>query len=147
MYVLPLLTILTNKGTGVVTSVPSDAPDDYAALIDLKKKDKLREKFGVRDEWVLPFDIVPIIDIPGFGDRTAEKVCADLKIGSQNDTKKLAEAKALVYLKGFTDGVLTVGPHAGKKVGLLQGPGSCSACFFNPAAHPAGPMTCLLSRR
>ena len=25
-------------GTGVVTSVPSDAPDDYAALRDLKKK-------------------------------------------------------------------------------------------------------------
>ena len=26
------------KGTGVVTSVPSDAPDDYAALRDLQKK-------------------------------------------------------------------------------------------------------------
>ena len=25
-------------GTGVVTSVPSDAPDDYAALQDLKRK-------------------------------------------------------------------------------------------------------------
>lgn len=32
VYVLPLLTILTNKGTGVVTSVPSDSPDDYTAL-------------------------------------------------------------------------------------------------------------------
>ncbi len=31
-YVLPLLTILTNKGTGIVTSVPSDSPDDYTAL-------------------------------------------------------------------------------------------------------------------
>ena len=26
-------------GTGVVTSVPSDAPDDYAALQDLKRKE------------------------------------------------------------------------------------------------------------
>ena len=25
-------------GTGIVTSVPSDAPDDYAALRDVKKK-------------------------------------------------------------------------------------------------------------
>ncbi len=33
VYVLPLLTILTNKGTGVVTSVPSDSPDDYTALM------------------------------------------------------------------------------------------------------------------
>lgn len=32
IYVLPLLTILTNKGTGIVTSVPSDSPDDYTAL-------------------------------------------------------------------------------------------------------------------
>ena len=57
IYVLPLLTILTNKGTGVVTSVPSDSPDDYAALTDLKKKPKLREKYGVKDEWVLPFEV------------------------------------------------------------------------------------------
>lgn len=45
------------KGTGVVTSVPSDAPDDYAALMDLRNKPKLREKFGVLDEWVLPFEV------------------------------------------------------------------------------------------
>ena len=57
IYVLPLLTILTNKGTGVVTSVPSDSPDDWAALMDLRRKDKLREKFGVRDEWVLPYEV------------------------------------------------------------------------------------------
>ena len=37
----------------------------------------------------------------------------------QNDTKKLAEAKQLVYLKGFTDGVLIVGEYAGKKVGRV----------------------------
>ena len=32
IYTLPMLTIKDNKGTGVVTSVPSDSPDDYAAL-------------------------------------------------------------------------------------------------------------------
>ncbi len=57
VYVLPLLTILTNKGTGVVTSVPSDSPDDYAALMDLKKKEPLRRKYGVQDDWVLPFEV------------------------------------------------------------------------------------------
>ena len=39
-----------------------------------------------------------------------------MKIQSQNDRDKLDEAKKQVYLKGFTEGVLTVGPHAGKKV-------------------------------
>lgn len=29
VYTLPLLTISMNKGTGVVTSVPSDSPDDF----------------------------------------------------------------------------------------------------------------------
>lgn len=35
IYVWPMLSISMNKGTGVVTSVPSDAPDDYAVLKDL----------------------------------------------------------------------------------------------------------------
>ncbi|KAK3792714.1 hypothetical protein RRG08_065568 [Elysia crispata] len=38
IYTLPMLTIKEEKGTGVVTSVPSDAPDDFAALRDLKNK-------------------------------------------------------------------------------------------------------------
>ena len=38
--------------TGVVTSVPSDSPDDYTALNELKAKPKLREKFSVEDAWV-----------------------------------------------------------------------------------------------
>ncbi|KAJ6847575.1 leucine--tRNA ligase, cytoplasmic [Iris pallida] len=116
IYSLPMLTILTDKGTGIVTSVPSDSPDDFMALQDLKSKPALRAKFGVNDEWVLPFDVVPIINIPEFGDKSAEKVCGDLKIKSQNDKEKLAEAKRLTYLKGFTDGTMLVGEFSGKKV-------------------------------
>ena len=39
IYTLPMLTIKPDKGTGVVTSVPSDSPDDFAALRDLKNKE------------------------------------------------------------------------------------------------------------
>lgn len=60
IYTLPMLTIKEDKGTGIVTSVPSDAPDDYAALRDLKNKPLLREKFGVKDEMVLPYDPVSV---------------------------------------------------------------------------------------
>eukprot|EP00850_Spirogloea_muscicola_P017139 SM000144S00687 [mRNA] locus=s144:372085:383178:+ [translate_table: standard] len=116
IYALPMLTILTDKGTGIVTSVPSDSPDDFMALKDLTSKPALRAKYGVEDKWVLPFSVIPIINIPGFGDIAAEKVCMDLKIKSQNDKENLAEAKRLTYLKGFTDGVMLIGEHKGKKV-------------------------------
>lgn len=116
VYTLPLLTISMGKGTGVVTSVPSDSPDDYAALRDLKQKPALREKYGITEEMVLPFDPVPIVSIPGYGDLSAQAVCDELKIKSQNDKDKLAKAKELVYLKGFYEGVLLVGSQKGSKV-------------------------------
>ncbi|ESQ47006.1 hypothetical protein EUTSA_v10028099mg, partial [Eutrema salsugineum] len=115
IYALPMLTILTNKGTGIVTSVPSVAPDDYMALHDLNAKPKLRAKYGVKDEWI-PSDVVPIINIPEFGDKAAEKVCLDLRIKSQKDKAKLAEAERLTNLKGFTEGTMLVGEFVGRKV-------------------------------
>jgi hypothetical protein len=48
-------------GTGVVTSVPSDAPDDFVALKELKDKPLWREKLGLTTEMVEPFEVVPII--------------------------------------------------------------------------------------
>ncbi|OVA12729.1 Aminoacyl-tRNA synthetase [Macleaya cordata] len=116
IYSLPMLNILTDKGTGIVTSVPSDSPDDYMALQDLKSKPALRAKFGVKNDWVLPFEVVPVINIPEFGEKSAMKVCFDLKIKSQNEKEKLAEAKKLTYLKGFTEGTMLVGEYAGMRV-------------------------------
>ncbi|EHB17701.1 Leucyl-tRNA synthetase, cytoplasmic [Heterocephalus glaber] len=116
IYVLPMLTIKEDKGTGVVTSVPSDAPDDIAALRDLKKKQALRAKYGIRDDMVLPFEPVPVIEIPGLGSLSAVTICDELKIQSQNDREKLAEAKEKLYLKGFYEGVMLVDGFKGQKV-------------------------------
>nr|CAD7393183.1 unnamed protein product [Timema cristinae] len=116
IYTLPMLTIREDKGTGLVTSVPSDSPDDYAALMDLKKKQPFREKYGIKDKMVLPYDPIPILEIPELGKLSAVTLYERLKIQSQNDKDKLQEAKELVYLKGFYDGVMLVGDFRGKKV-------------------------------
>ena len=116
VFTLPLLTISMSKGTGVVTSVPSDAPDDYVSLKALQDKEDFRAKFGITDEMVLPFEIVPIISIEGYGSASAEFMCKKLKITSPNDKAKLTQAKDETYLKGFTLGIMEVGPHKGKKV-------------------------------
>lgn len=122
IYALPMLTIKEDKGTGVVTSVPSDSPDDIAALRDIKKKQALREKYGIEDKMVLPFEPVPIIDIPGYGSLSAPVVCDELKIQSQNDMEKLAEAKEKVYLKGFYEGIMLVEGYKGQKVQDVKKP-------------------------
>ncbi|XP_077984982.1 leucine--tRNA ligase, cytoplasmic-like [Glandiceps talaboti] len=116
IYTLPMLNIKENKGSGIVTSVPSDAPDDYAALRDLKKKQPFREKYSVTDEMVLPFDPIPIIEVPEFGNLSAVTACDMFKVQSQNDKDKLQEAKEKVYLKGFYEGVMIIGDHKGQKV-------------------------------
>ncbi|XP_048776266.2 leucine--tRNA ligase, cytoplasmic-like [Ostrea edulis] len=122
IYTLPMLNIKADKGTGVVTSVPSDAPDDFAALRDLKNKQPFREKYGIKPEMVLPFEPVPIINVPEFGSLSAVTACERLKIQSQNDRDKLQEAKELVYLKGFYDGVMIVKGFEGQKVQDVKKP-------------------------
>lgn len=78
VYVLPLLTITMGKGTGVVTSVPSDAPDDYAALMELKDKPAFREKFGLEDHMVMPFE-VGAMDVLGRSDASRRGSLRELK--------------------------------------------------------------------
>lgn len=116
VYVWPMLSISMNKGTGVVTSVPSDAPDDYAVLVDMHKKKPFREKYGLTDEMVLPYEPWSIIDVPEYSDLSAIKAYTDFKIKSMNDKNQLVKAKDEVYLKGFYAGILKVGEFTGKKV-------------------------------
>ena len=125
VYTLPLLTISMSKGTGVVTSVPSDAPADYAALMDFKTKADMREKYNIDESWVADYEPIPIIDIVEESkeeskgepiNMIAVELCKKMNIKSQKDVKKLAEAKDIAYKKGFHLGVMSIGDYTGVKV-------------------------------
>lgn len=116
VYCLPLPTIKMDKGTGVVTSVPSDAPDDYMMLKDLQTKEGLRKILNVEAEWVMGFEPIPIIEIPGMGNLSAKFCCEEFKVASYKDAENITKAKDKCYGEGFREGVMTVGLGAGKKV-------------------------------
>lgn len=110
--ILPMETVLASKGTGVVTSVPSDSPDDFATVKDLAKK---AAYYSIDAEWAsLP--LVPIISTPTYGEMAAPEIVKTMKIQSPKDTKLLAEAKEAVYREGFYNGTMLIGKYKGEKV-------------------------------
>ena len=112
VYVLPMDTVLATKGTGVVTSVPSDSPDDYAMLMELRKK---AEFYKVDPQWVAK-DPIPVIRAPGFSNMIAEELVHKYKVQSPKDRNALAEAKEVAYKQGFYNGSMLVGSFAGQPV-------------------------------
>lgn len=101
-----------SQGTGVVTSVPSDSPDDYRTLMDLRKK---AEMYKIQPEWAA-IDPIPVLSTEKYGDMAAEVLCTQLKIQSQRDKVALAEAKDLAYKEGFYSGKMIVGDFKGEAV-------------------------------
>lgn len=113
--ILPMESVSEKKGTGVVTSVPSDSPDDYATMKDLAKK---ASYYGIEKEWA-ELDIIPIIRVPQDDsevDLIAKYLVEKLKINSPKDVVQLAEAKDLAYKVGFYQGTMLIGDFKGEKV-------------------------------
>ncbi|KAL8934811.1 MAG: hypothetical protein Q9211_005035 [Gyalolechia sp. 1 TL-2023] len=114
--ILPMDTVSPTKGTGVVTSVPSDSPDDYATVTDLAKK---ADYYGIKKEWA-ELEIVPIVDTPSYGNLAAPFLVKKMKINSPKDTKQLTEAKDLAYKEGYYKGTMMVGDFEGEAVELAK---------------------------
>ncbi|KIW58966.1 leucine-tRNA ligase [Exophiala xenobiotica] len=110
--ILPMETVSATKGTGVVTSVPSDSPDDFATVRDLAKK---ADFYGIKKEWA-ELEIIPIIDTPAYGNLAAKYLVDAKKIQSPKDATLLAEAKDMAYKEGFYNGTMLVGEFKGEKV-------------------------------
>ena len=114
VYLFPMETISMSKGTGIVTSVPSDSPDDYINLLNFKNDEKLRNKWGITEEMI--FEPVHIINLEGFSGLAAKDVVEKLKIKSPKEKEKLQKAKEEVYTQGFYKGIIDIGPYKGQLI-------------------------------
>lgn len=107
-----------DMGTGLVTSVPSDAPDDWIGLADLHNDPDECRKYGLDPEKVRAIQPIPIIDSAEWGTNSAVKLVQQMDIKNQFEREKLEQAKHEIYKHGFYSGVMTdeCGEFAGQPV-------------------------------
>lgn len=122
IIILPSKFCDPNVGTGIVTSVPSDAPADWIGLYDLQRSKEMCDKYNLSFEDINKIKPIEIIDSKELGTLPALKICKDYDINSQDDTEKLELAKKQVYKKGFHTGVMlsSCGKYEGKKVEVAK---------------------------
>ena len=122
VLILPASFVDPNVGTGIVMSVPSHAPYDYAALKEIKEKPELLAKFRIDEEEIKRIKPISIIKVKGFGEHPAIEICERLGIKSQDEKDKLDEATEEIYKKEFHLGVLkeNCGKYAGYKVSEIK---------------------------
>ena len=94
-----------NVGSGLVMSVPSDAPVDWIGLVELKRDRAIRERYSITDSMVDEASPIPIIDTPGWGPLPAVEITKKMGIDSLADPK-LDEATKEIYKSGFHRGVM-----------------------------------------
>jgi leucyl-tRNA synthetase len=106
-----------NVGSGLVMSVPSDAPVDWIGLVELRRNRTTMERYGITVEMLDSANPVSIIDTPGWGPLPAVEITDKMGIGSLSDPK-LEEATKEIYKSGFHRGVMNAatGPFAGQPV-------------------------------
>ena len=107
IIILPSRFVDPDRGTGIVTSVPSDAPFDYIALKELQENnDELKKYFSEKEiHEIKKIEIIPIIRTKKFGDSSAQKIIDEHKIKSQ-DNSKLEQLTQQVYKEGYHNGIL-----------------------------------------
>ncbi len=106
VLILPASFVSTEVGTGIVHSVPSDSADDWIALNDIKKNEKLCKKFDLDIDEIKKIEPVAVIDIPGYNKIPAADVIKKLDIKNQTESTKLAKAKEILYKDGYYKGKL-----------------------------------------
>ncbi len=117
IIILPASFADPKVGSGIVTSVPGDAPYDYLALKLLQENKELYSKYNLSREEVLSLKLIPIIATKGYGEFPAKEIVEKMNLKSLDDPK-LEEATKEIYKAGFHSGIMgeSCGKYAGKKV-------------------------------
>ncbi|HOE52772.1 MAG TPA: leucine--tRNA ligase [Methanomassiliicoccales archaeon] len=117
VLVLPADFVDPAVGTGLVTSVPSDSPDDWVALRALQRDEATLRRYGLDVEKVRAITPIAIIEMKGWSPLPAVEVTERMGIEAPGDPR-LEEAKRLVYKDGFHIGRMndTAGEYAGLPV-------------------------------
>ena len=118
IIVLPSKFCDASIGSGIVTSVPSDSPDDFQGLVDLQKSESECEEWGLDFAAIKSIEPIAILDSGEMGTLPAPKLCKDLGVTSQTQRKKLDKAKQDLYMHSFNHGTMldNTGEVSGKPV-------------------------------
>ena len=103
IMVLPAKFCDPNVGTGLVTSVPSDAPDDWIALKNLQDDMGTMTEYGLNVDEVRAIMPISIIETKGWGPLPAVEIVERMGITRSGDPK-LVDAKKEIYKAGFHTG-------------------------------------------
>ena len=115
--VLPASFCKPEVGTGLVTSVPSDAPDDWISLKLIRSDEEAMSSFGLDPDMVRAIKPIPIIDTKGYGPMPAVELVEKMGITTAGDPRS-DEAKKAIYKDGFHTGRMNsnCGEFAGMRV-------------------------------
>src|SRR3989338_4190739 len=117
IIILPSSFVDPDVGTGIVTSVPSDAPHDYIALKELQNNVQEIKKYKLDSSVINSLKIIPIINTKKYGDKAGMKIAEENNISKQDDPKLEALTQE-IYKEGFHNGVLlnNCGKYSNMKV-------------------------------
>jgi len=117
LLILPAKFVDPDVGTGLVTSVPSDAPYDWIALKELQENEQLAKRYGLDINELRKIKPIPIIKTEGMSDLPAVEMVEKYNIVSQSDPR-LEQLTREVYKSGYYKGVMNenCGEYAGLPV-------------------------------
>ena len=106
LIILPSSICDPSIGTGIVRSVPSHAPFDWAALNDLQNDRNECSKYKLNFDEIKKIRPISLIKVPELGEHPAFDMVKKFNANSQKDSELLDKATKELYKKEFFNGIM-----------------------------------------